>query len=71
MRFTISPVPKPSPASSTIRARSTKPARIDDARVHDSNTSRSAGGTSTPTVNAITNYPTNTTEGQGTSFTRH
>jgi hypothetical protein len=46
-----------SAASSTILARWARPARTDDERVHDCNTSRSADGTSTVTVNAMTHRP--------------
>jgi hypothetical protein len=52
-RSTISFVPTPSPASSTIRARRTSPAGMEVDRVHDSSTLRSAAGTSTATVNDI------------------
>jgi hypothetical protein len=53
VRRTISLVPSPSPASSTIRARCASPARIDVDRTHEASTSRSRGGTSTHTVKAI------------------
>ncbi len=53
VRRTISLVPSPSPASSTIRARWASPARIDVDRTHEASTSRSRGGTSTHTVKAI------------------
>jgi hypothetical protein len=53
VRATISPVPSPSAASSTIRARWASPARIDVDRTHEASTSRSRGGTSTVTVNAM------------------
>ena len=53
VRRTISLVPSPSPASSTILARWASPARIDVDRTHEASTSRSRGGTSTHTVKAI------------------
>src|SRR5215204_2379477 len=56
-RRTISFVPRPSPANSTIRARCANPARIDGDRVHDASTSRSRGGTSTGTVNDMHHDP--------------
>jgi hypothetical protein len=52
-RATISLVPTPSAASSTIRARCAKPARNDDARIQRVNSARSSAGTSTGTVNDI------------------
>jgi hypothetical protein len=52
-RSTMSVTGTPSAASSTIRARRTRPADIDGARSHDCRTSRSRGGTSTVTGNAI------------------
>ena len=60
VRRTISLVPGPSPASSTIRARWASPARIDGDRTHEASTSRSRGGTSTLTVKAINQRPRNT-----------
>ena len=57
VRRAISFVPIPSPASSTIRARWASPARIDGDRTHEASTSRSRGGTSTFTVNAINHRP--------------
>jgi hypothetical protein len=57
VRRTISLVPIPSAASSTIRARCASPARIDGDRTHEASTSRSRGGTSTFTVNAINHRP--------------
>src|SRR5690348_12486965 len=53
VRRTISFVPVPSAASSTIRARWASPARIDVERTQEASTSRSRGGTSTHTVKAI------------------
>ena len=53
VRVAISFVPTPSAANNTIRARRTGPAGIDVERSHDSNTLRSAAGTSTATVNDI------------------
>jgi hypothetical protein len=50
-RRTISPVPTPSAASNTIRTRCASPARNDGDRIHDANTSRSAGGSSIAAVN--------------------
>jgi hypothetical protein len=50
VRRTISFVPIPSAASSTIRARRASPARIDGDRTQEASTSRSRGGTSTLTV---------------------
>jgi hypothetical protein len=52
-RSTICPVPRPSAASSTTRARRANPALNDGDRSQPSSTSRSRGGTSTPTVNDI------------------
>ena len=57
VRRAISLVPIPSPASSTIRARWASPARIDGDRTHEAGTSRSRGGTSTFTVNAMNHRP--------------
>ena len=57
VRRTISFVPSPSPASSTIRARWASPARIDGDRTHEASTSRSRGGTSTVTVNGMNHRP--------------
>jgi hypothetical protein len=57
VRRTISLVPSPSPASSTIRARYASPARIDGDRTHEASTSRSRGGTSTVTVNGMHHRP--------------
>ena len=71
VRRTISFVPTPSAASSTIRARCASPARIDGERAHETSTSRSRGGTSTLTVNGIGHGPGNGTRGQGISLTRH
>jgi hypothetical protein len=52
-RDTISFVPAPSAASSTIRARCTRPAGIEGARNHRDNSARSESGTSTATVNGM------------------
>ena len=71
VRRTISFVPIPSPASSTIRARCASPARIEVERAHEASTSRSRGGTSTFTVNAITHSHGTEINGQGISLTRH
>jgi hypothetical protein len=71
VRRTISLVPSPSAASSTILARCASPARIDGERAHEASTSRSRGGTSTLTVNAISHRPRTTTRGQEISLTRH
>ena len=51
--FTISFVPAPSAASSTIRARCASPAGIDGARSHRASSARSESGSSTATVNGI------------------
>ena len=69
VRRTISFVPIPSPASSTILARWASPARMDVARTHEASTSRLRGGTSTHTVNAITHGHGTSTRGQHTSLT--
>jgi len=71
VRRTISFVPIPSAASSTIRARRASPARIDGDRTHEASTSRSRGGTSTLTVNAMDHRPRTITRGQGSSLTEH
>ena len=71
VRRTISLVPVPSPASSTIRARWASPARIDGERTHEASTSRSRGGTSTFTVNAMNHRPRTITGGQDSSLTGH
>ena len=71
VRRTISLVPVPSPASSTILARWASPARIDGDLTHEASTSRSRGGTSTFTVNGINHRPSAKTRGQGYSLTGH
>jgi hypothetical protein len=71
VRRTISFVPVPSAASSTIRARRASPARIDGVRTHEASTSRSRGGTSTFTVNAVDHRPRTITRGQDSSLTAH
>jgi hypothetical protein len=71
VRRTISLVPIPSAASSTIRARWASPARIDGDLTHEASTSRSRGGTSTLTVNGMNHRPRTITRGQGSSLTRH
>jgi hypothetical protein len=71
VRRAISFVPVPSAASSTILARCASPARIDVERTHAASTSRSHGGTSTLTVNAITKRPRNATNGQEISLSTH
>jgi hypothetical protein len=57
-RWTISPVPAPSAAASTILARITSPAGIDGDLSHRSSSARSRGDTSTPVVNAMDDDPT-------------
>ena len=57
-RWTISPVPAPSAAASTILARITSPAGIDGDLSHRSSSARSRGDTSTPAVNAMDDDPT-------------
>jgi hypothetical protein len=69
VRRTISSVPMPSSASSTILARCASPARIEGERTREVSTSRSRGGTSTLTVNAISHASRNATSSQGTSLT--
>jgi hypothetical protein len=69
VRRTISSVPRPSSASSTILARCASPARIEGERPHKVSTSRSRGGTFTLTVNAVSHAPRNATSSQGTSLT--
>jgi len=71
VRRTISFVPIPSAASSTILARWASPARIDGDRTHEASTSRSRGGTSTVKVNAMNNGRRTITRGQGSSVTGH
>jgi hypothetical protein len=71
VRRMISLVPSPSAASSTIRARCARPARIDGNRSHDASTSRSPGGTPTPAVSAISHSPGPVTHGQAISLTGH
>jgi hypothetical protein len=63
VRRTISFVPIPSAASSTIRARWASPARMDGDRTHEASTSRSRGGTSTVTVNGMNHHPRAMTSG--------
>ena len=53
VRFTISFVPTPSAASSTIRARCASPAGIDGARSHRASSARSDSGNSTTAFNGI------------------
>jgi hypothetical protein len=71
VRRTISPVPSPSAASSTILARRASPDRIDGDLTHEASTSRSRGGTSTLTVNGISHRPGTITGRQDISLTRH
>ena len=71
VRRTISFVPIPSAASSTILARWASPARIDGDRTHEVSTSRSRGGTSTFTVNGMNHHPPTITGGQDSSLTEH
>jgi hypothetical protein len=56
-RCTISFVPTPSSASNTIRARCASPAGIDEDRVQELSTARSAGETCTSTVNGMHHDP--------------
>jgi hypothetical protein len=58
VRVTISFVPAPSAASSTIRARCASPDGIDGARSHRDNSARSESGNSTPAFNGIAKLTT-------------
>ena len=71
VRRAISFVPILSEASSTIRARWASPARIDGDRTHEASTSRSRGGTSTLTVNAMNHGPPTMTSSHVISLTEH
>jgi hypothetical protein len=70
-RSAISFVPTPSAASNTIRARWARPAGIDGARSQPSSTARSLGGTCTPTVNGMIQYPGKPSVSPATSLTGH